>query len=1538
MSYMRLMRAVNKTPSTLTGPLISQYYFGDKLVYHITDETLAKLMYPVAKQDALSETELGYLRFITVDSKKKAVFILHYANYNYSSNLMYSAHKKAFFMSLIDLVEKFCTTLSTSETKVYMNYYNLFRSYILNPVTNISSSVLMSTRLEPVTSSYDEIYDTVDYILSYWHSLYCLDDICYAFKDTSAKGWYAWLQKGICIDSKSNIPIALLANIFNYALDPSSITDIDELFKFNQHLIELGTSEKSFIFNDKLLDKHLTCKIQTTNYNIYKGNSGNIFFKVNNENTLSSTQKIMDMLSHKNLLTNTDMLYSVTGDVYLLFTPLTNKTYNLKKYIRKFPQHFSMLIQKIDACFYPYSELRNLRFRKGPDLLNCICYMEEKKSAIRFSNLSNISLNDEDASVSFDYALLIMMAIAYYMKCNSIDVNNIYSCEFVKILHPQFTSSLINYLNTGEYVFDSSKYRAVLLDSSFSSNIEFVENLSLDDTYTLSKLQFFNDVELPEDLDIVLHEQNKLDAACGYIPFDTNFKLVSNNLDMPTMEAIFSYSKDTSDYYLVPEKIIISKEINCDGTYKIIGVQWNNGKLLQFIDVISNRLINCKDAYKFIAYVLYVYMKDGHKISSDIFNLYINMYNHNPVFTIGSYYKCLFSEQRDLNTYYDEIIAILKSNTDFHTGYDVFSFNELVPNFKKKSRHSQFDSFLYSAVSMIPCDIHPHWHLSDHMCPTCAKSFLFEKDNQSYTVMYQDDVATFYSSSKLSVVYKSELLMDNISQIKTGIENNVFSKFCGLIPEKILVPSYDGYKNGEVWGIKYSHCDLNSMIDLSTFKHIQRLKVVLVMYKKILPHILDGSFICTNPKIFTTMVMHKNFKGEILIPNLTLLECDMIVNKSSATRSDRIQETIKTFAKFLINYIMADEYMCNMVRSSSTYFMNVIRDISQLKFTEDVVRKCLDFYCNYCLTHMLPFSFKHNVCPICKKDGITASKIIFKGKTFFDDLERSSPVNDGGEANIYCNRSGDEAIKIFKSHVDLKFKSKILAKALEKNSLIKKFNEENRDIKIISAQNLLYMKEGNVIQLKGFTQKFIEGSYKISSLKDKEFVKEHGYRRKDVVEILIKACKGIEFLHSIGGFIGDLNGGNILIKGTEVYIIDIDGMSFDDVKNCVYTNTYIYPPSAENNNITMQDDWYSLAVQAFYYLTYSHPFRGVCDNSKVPQNEIDRMKLGLSVLGNHDILPPCISIGWDFLPKNLLNYFINTFEGSKRESMLEILQSYHSYLTKISSMFVEIRRNHTAVININEHTYIDSESNLWYKENKLAVIQDIISIAIRGNDILFGSQGYTYFFNSKTENVYKLNKTYDSVSVYDGNIYYTSEDRRSLLVDVIKTDPLNISTHVIDKPSTYPIVALCVVGDNKFVFIENNRSNNCYDIYCNSKKVHSVKCSNIMTASIVYDELCKKWLALFKTDSFAFGVVIGSDGIDISEFTLPENISKSVSFYGNVLYYVEDEKICCYSLTTKLLRTIDCEHVKNNSLIQRYDNKFVITNPTSIYMYRKDKS
>ena len=403
----------------------------------------------------------------------------------------------------------------------------------------------------------------------------------------------------------------------------------------------------------------------------------------------------------------------------------------------------------------------------------------------------------------------------------------------------------------------------------------------------------------------------------------------------------------------------------------------------------------------------------------------------------------------------------------------------------------------------------------------------------------------------------------------------------------------------------------------------------------------------------------------------------------------------------------------------------------------------------------------------------------------------------------------------------------------------------------------------------------------------------------------------------------------------------MDGMSYDDVRNCVYTDTYIYPPSAENKNITELDDWYSLAIQAFYYLTYSHPFRGICEDDKIPKNEVERMKYGYSVLGNHGIKQPAVSDGVGLIPKYLIKFFLETFEGSRRESMTEVLGKYLESVQKSSMEFKKIERQYAVAQEITEKIYVDMSGQMRYNEEYKCTVERPSKPYECENCyecVAFLGKKATAVINKKTGALYFFKKVYENIEyAHNNTIYYEGANDYIIYVDELTAEG-DIKTYKLQRQTENPVWVMAGNGQNKFVILEENMDENTYDIYCNSSKVCSFSQDDFLaeeTANIIYDEISDKWAVYMSCNGKLKLVVIQKNGSYVESTLDVEEISYSASFYKNTIYFAGEGKIFMYNVNSQNISSIDCNIATSESSIERRDNKLIISNEKESYMYVK---
>lgn len=1522
-------------------------------MYHIKDDGLSRMLYDVLTRKTFDVQEIPKpftdLKFVVVHKYKKVVFIECKREFNYDN-------KYKWINNSYKAISWFCKNFSVEGKNININYEVFLETMITNDNTFWDS---LFYTLQMSEAEYELTFCALDNIIC--TLLYYCNDFNYINfeklreniqKDTIP--FYGYLRQGIYMRVMDDygfhkLPYHLYINIFKYAINPNCFAEPKDFF---ETVYENTNDGDNIIFDEETFNSCIDIIGESEEFIICKNKEQTLsnFMQLKEKTNSSSINRILKELNDENLITEVGFLYLMQSDKHFLcnYKEAQGKC-SLSQYIEDIgnnPKKISELLLMVNDVFSSKASVRQkVFFEQGVSHLELV-HLSKNNSNLIFGDISTLRFDKKDEYISFQYPLCMMQIVEKFMTVNSIDIQDIYNYGFIKLFPKAFTDDLIQYLITKEYKAKGmiGKLKEVLC-SGCENKIMFLENIPIDQKLfqRITFLPQYKDNELVKNIEKCKTKPVSPLQGVEYISLDDSISYIANMEDLHLSKKLIERlcCIQHRDVLMFPEKLIVSKDIYDEKNYVVVGVVWNRCKLYKLSDLIQSKIINTENIYQTLICKIMVMSYSYYRVDkpkTGIGSLLLDD-KFNILFDINSFNKKsdIYDDNRlTLNRYYTNVMRlIMEEFGDVLDNFTFFTFTELI---------SENADLIEVLNSIGFCSEHGKLYLPGQMCPDCEKIYTIY-DSSLAAMRYGNLVSKFYelnSGSDIiwidnSVRHRFGVSEEIKNNVKLGIENDLYSKFVALVPKKLAIQKYE--ENEPALGVLYDDFDFSEIMEIESFAHTQRMKVILTLYNNILPYIMDYTFITSDKSVFSTMFMDKDYKGEIIIPNLPLLKTKVTLSSDESLKNKERDNTLRVFSTFLQEYITTDESLRLELKQKDEWIAKILEDIKGCNFNEENIKRYLATKNSYCKVHGKYFGEEEGVCPECMANGITKEKAIIFSKGHFESLKKKASEYEGGEANLYINHETGKIDKIFNNSVNTSFKSRVIGKALEKAEKFKKFNAEHEDIKFVPIEEVLYSYENGTLELEGYRQQFIPDSFKISSLKEKAFVDELGYERKDIIEILIKVCKAIEFLHSIGGFIGDLNGGNILIKDKTVYIIDMDGMSFDDVKNYVYTNMYIYPPSAENKNITALDDWYSLAIQAFYYLTYSHPFRGVCDNYNVPSNEMERMKYGYSLLGNHGIKIPNVSIGWDLIPKYVIDFFLETFEDKKRESMLKVLEMYLEFVNKNEMNFEKIQRQYDVMYSLSEHVYISKSGGLYYKEElkfKTPLNKDEIDIWLNDDCIAVTFQNFTYLIDDKTGEFIGLNKLYDSIEYMSNNkVYYTLDNDVNVYVDEFDKTKNELVTHILKRATENNVWTMSGNGANKFVLLEENDYDNTYDVYCNTTKVCSVSQNDFTgdeEASILTDEASNTWLVLISGEEQAKGIVIGKAG-EHSEFTLDKKVSKSMSFYRNTLYFVDERKIYMYNVKTKSLRGIYCNVVNLGSSIERVDNKFIINNDENSYMY-----
>ncbi len=173
---------------------------------------------------------------------------------------------------------------------------------------------------------------------------------------------------------------------------------------------------------------------------------------------------------------------------------------------------------------------------------------------------------------------------------------------------------------------------------------------------------------------------------------------------------------------------------------------------------------------------------------------------------------------------------------------------------------------------------------------------------------------------------------------------------------------------------------------------------------------------------------------------------------------------------------------------------------------------------------------------------------------------------------------------------------------------------------------------------------------------DRSF-RQQGIPAQRVVSLFQDLHQTVSQLHQAQVVIGDFNDLNVLVKGTEAFVIDADSFQFKSYLCRVFTSAFVDPllcdPWANTlcpiKPYTPESDWYAFAVMLMQCLLYVGPYGGVYrpQNHKLPIPHDRRPLAGITIF-HPEVRYPKPAIPYDVLPDELLHQFHLLFEKKWR--------------------------------------------------------------------------------------------------------------------------------------------------------------------------------------------------------------------------------------------------------------------------------------------------
>lgn len=417
--------------------------------------------------------------------------------------------------------------------------------------------------------------------------------------------------------------------------------------------------------------------------------------------------------------------------------------------------------------------------------------------------------------------------------------------------------------------------------------------------------------------------------------------------------------------------------------------------------------------------------------------------------------------------------------------------------------------------------------------------------------------------------------------------------------------------------------------------------------------------------------------------------------------------------------------------------------------------------------------------------------VIIKGQSF--KLDPKLAIGKGGEADIYDLKG--RALKVFKGpdHPDYQYSQSEQQGARERLNVHQKklpAFPQGLPPRVVSPIDLAYDQTGGKII--GYTMPLISGAEVLLRYADKTF-RQAGIDNESMLAIFRDLLLSVEGIHQKGAVIGDFNDLNILVKGSEAYIVDADSFQFGNFLCRVFTAKFIDPTLCDPRTGAMlirphnkDSDWYAFAVMLMQTMLFVDPYGGVY----IPKNKADKIPQPQRPLKRVTVFHPQVrypkpALPLNVLPDDLLDFFQQTFVKDLRgEFPAKLLEMRW---TKCSNCGQEHARNRCpycatpgriaqvqvikgtvsatevfktpglivyATLQDGQLAYLYHENGHYYREDGSVILTGLLSSQIRfriqGKSTLLGSNGRMVVLSgSTTENL-----SVDSVGllpIFDAN-------------------------------------------------------------------------------------------------------------------------------------------------------------------------------------------
>lgn len=266
-------------------------------------------------------------------------------------------------------------------------------------------------------------------------------------------------------------------------------------------------------------------------------------------------------------------------------------------------------------------------------------------------------------------------------------------------------------------------------------------------------------------------------------------------------------------------------------------------------------------------------------------------------------------------------------------------------------------------------------------------------------------------------------------------------------------------------------------------------------------------------------------------------------------------------------------------------------------------------------------------------------------------------IGKGGEADVFLLPDG-RALKIYKQpdHPDYAGlpheQQGARERLIERQEKLPAF-PKGLPPRVIVPEEIATDASGRVV---GYAMKFLPGTEPLLRYGERSF-RQSGVSNQMVDEIFLDLHTTVSGIHATRVVIGDFNDLNVLVTGTEPYVIDADSFQFGKFFCRVFTTRFVDPLLCDpketrpilTNPYTPHSDWYSYLIMLVRSLLYVDPYGGIYIPKKATKRIPESSRPLRRITFFHpEVRYPKPATHYSVLPDDLLEHLHQVFEKDQR--------------------------------------------------------------------------------------------------------------------------------------------------------------------------------------------------------------------------------------------------------------------------------------------------